>query len=92
MENYYQEGDKMVGLDRYEILDTLLSSTSGVVQDEREAMTYLKKASNARFYDNQANDFTVHSVVYNLKDKKVFLVPYQEYDKEASLIEYQLQD
>lgn len=87
--DYYQEGDILAGLDRYEILSDLLGKTDGFVEDEKEAMNFLGKVGASR---NGLVDYynTSYSVVYNLTDKSLTLVPYENYQDPNMWIEYKL--
>lgn len=89
--DYYNDSDKLSGLDRFQILENKLSPVNGVIKDEKEAMDLLKQVSSKR--DSSKNyDHTLYSVVYNLSNKTLNLVPNENYDDEDMIISYKLGD
>lgn len=89
-EGYYEQGDKMVGTGRYEMLDRQLALTGGKLRDETEAMSLLNMVAWSKTESKEG--FTIFSVVYNLSDKSALLAPYEDYDNPKAMIRYDLKD
>lgn len=86
---YFDDIDKR-GLDRYEEIYNNLKATGGVVKDERAAMDILAKVGRRSWVDSVSNStgVTVHSVVYNLSQKKVMWVPNENYGDKSAYYEF----
>lgn len=86
---YFNDVDKR-GLDRYEEIYKSLKATDGVVKDERAAMDILAKVGRRSWRDDYSGEtgVTVHSVVYNLTQKKVLWVPNENFGDGSAYIEF----
>ncbi len=91
---YYDESpekDKK-GYDRYLRIYEELDKTAGVVQDEQAAMDILKAVGRRGWDNDDKNDCTVHSAVYNLSDKTVMWVPNENYDDPTAIFTFGFED
>ncbi len=82
--DYYEKLDERSGYDRYERLYQDLSNISGVVEDEKEAMSILANVGRRSWNNKDANTCTVHSVVYNLSDKTALWVSNENFDDKSA--------
>lgn len=70
---YYEDGDKQHGLDRYQQMKKALDSRKGLVKDDQDAMDILERVA-LKDDNNDIYSLTVHSVVYNQSQKRVYWV------------------
>lgn len=75
--DYYEEDDTMNALDRFETVYTRLDQTDGRIKDKKEALDILKSVAEQ---SNNRDEYTVHSVVYNLTKNTTTFVAYENFD------------
>ena len=90
--DYYGEGEHKPGVDRYDRIYEELAKTDGVVADEEAAMDILAIVGRRTWNNDDSNGCTVHSVVYNLTDKKVMWIPNENYNDPSATFEFQLEN
>ena len=88
--DYYGEGEKRGGYDRYERLYSELDKINGIVEDEEEAMRILSTVGRRGWNNDDKNVCTVHSVVYNLTKKTALWVPNEHYNDETAVFKRSL--
>lgn len=81
-DGYYDDSpaEEKKGYDRYEEITNRLRETGGIVKDEAAAMDILRAVGRRSWKNDDGNDCTVHSVVYNLTDKTAAWTPNEHYD------------
>ncbi len=85
--DYYQSDEQKLGFDRYEKIYEVLSGTTGVVADEREAMNLLEQIARRNWKPGQ-HAYTPHSAVYNLTDRSVLWVSNENFEDETAIFEF----
>lgn len=75
----YNDMEILVGKERFDILEENLSPSDGKLGDERQAMEILSKVC-AEEMKEKDYDHTLYSAVYNLSEKSLNLVVYENYD------------
>ena len=85
---YYSSDEDKSGLDRYDRIYEELSGTDGVVEDEQAAMDILAIVGRRTWNGG----VTVHSVVYNLTERTALWVPNENYDDEAAIFTFKLEN
>ena len=93
-QGYYANEDEMGGLDRYRHLGEVLSATDGTLADADAAMDLLRQVGR-RTWDPahgkpDSTTITVHSVVYDLTNKRALWVPNEHYDDPTAVQEIAL--
>jgi len=88
--DYYGEGEKRGGYDRYERLYSELGKIDGVVENEEEAMKILSTVGRRGWKNDDKNVCTVHSVVYNLTKKTALWIPNEHYNDETAVFKRSL--
>lgn len=89
----YYEGvpaEEKKGADRYDHLYEALQATDGVVADEQAAMDILQSVGRRSWDNDDKNNCTVHSAVYNLTKKSVLWVSNENYDDPTAVFEFTL--
>lgn len=76
---YYESEEDMKGLDRYERLQQRLDERGGVVKDEEDAMSLLQEVGRRTWDNDDKNNCTIHSVVYNLTEKTALWIPNERF-------------
>jgi hypothetical protein len=87
----YYEGspeEEKKGYDRYVRIYEELNKTDGVVKDEKAAMDILQIVGRRGWSNDDKNECTVHSAIYNLTDKTVMWVPNENYDDPAAVFTF----
>ena len=89
---YYEANDEQAGLDRYEYLMGKLNASNGVLEDEEEAMGLLRDVGRRtwKVEGDVTKGTTVHSVVYNLKDRSSLWVANEHFGSEEHTLTYEL--
>lgn len=88
--DYYKdspEKDKQ-GYDRYSLIYEKLNETKGIVKDEKAAMDILKAVGRRDWNNDDKNDCTVHSAVYNLSDRTIMWVPNENFDDPEAIFTF----
>lgn len=91
----YYEGvaaEEKKGADRYDHLYDTLQATDGVVADEQAAMDILRSVGRRTWDNDDRNNCTVHSVVYNLTKKTALWVSNENYDDPTAVFSFSLAD
>ena len=91
----YYEGvaaEEKKGADRYDHLYEVLQATDGVVADEQAAMDILRSVGRRTWDNDDRNNCTVHSVVYNLTKKTALWVSNENYDDPTAVFSFSLAD
>lgn len=78
---YYNEGDTMHGLDRYETMKSALVERDGFLRDEADAMSILSAVA-MRDPSNVIRSVTVHSIVFNQTKKTMEWVSNRHYGED----------
>lgn len=89
----YYEGvpaEEKKGADRYDHLYEVLQATNGVVADEQGAMDILQSVGRRTWDNDDKNNCTVHSAVYNLTDRSVLWVSNENYDDPTAVFTFRL--
>ena len=83
--HYYSSERAMLGIERYRTMQEELDATGGVVADEGAALEVLASVGqrhyNATHGDLEPGVVTVHSVVFDLKNRKAWWVPNEHFDE-----------
>lgn len=89
---YYEDvpAENKKGADRYDHLYEALQATDGVVADEQAAMDILQSVGRRTWDNDDKNNCTVHSAVYNLTKKSVLWVSNENYDDPTAVFEFTL--
>ncbi len=81
---YYAEQSEMLGIERYRTMQGELAASNGVVEDEGKALEVLasvgQRLYNATHGDLEPGVVTVHSVVFDLENRKAWWVPNEHFD------------
>lgn len=85
---YYEEGAKKPGVDRYERIYEELAKTNGIVKDDDAAMDILGIVGRRTWNNDDNNGCTVHSVVYNLTDKTALWVSNENFDDDSAVFTF----
>ena len=86
---YYEENDpNRYGYDRYDAIYNELNKTNGIVRDENAAMDILELVGRRSWKNDDGNGCTVHSVVYNLTEKKMLWVSNENFDDASAIFEF----
>lgn len=88
--DYYADNGDKKGLDRYQEIYTRLSATDGIVADEDGAMEILAAVGRRTWDNDDRNNCTVHSVVYNLTERSVYWVSNENYTDETAIFHFSL--
>lgn len=87
--DYYEPDDEKPGFDRYNIIYDGLSKTNGKLKDEQAAMDILQSVGQ-RYYKEDHDGCTVHSVVYNLTQHTSYFIPNENYSDETARFYYKV--
>ncbi|MDE7095216.1 MAG: linear amide C-N hydrolase, partial [Anaeroplasmataceae bacterium] len=85
--DYYESDDDKPGFDRYNIIYNGLNPTNGKLKDEQAAMDILESVGQ-RYYKEDHDGCTVHSVVYNLTKKTSYFIPNENYKDDKAKFHY----
>ncbi|NLJ64128.1 MAG: linear amide C-N hydrolase [Christensenellaceae bacterium] len=91
---YYDDSpvEDKKGYDRYARIYEELNKTNGFVKDEKAAMDILKIVGRRDWANDDKNNCTVHSAVYNLTDKTVMWVPNENFDDPTAIFTFSFED
>ncbi len=82
---YYTSTSEMLGIERYRTMQEELDATDGIVADEGAALEVLQSVGqrlyNATHGDLEPGVVTVHSVVFDLKNRKAWWVPNEHFEE-----------
>lgn len=87
---YYRSDEEKKGSDRYQRISQELAQTDGVVADENAAMDILSIVGRRKWNNDDSNNCTVHSVIYDLTDRSVLWVPNEHYNESGAAYRFDL--
>ncbi|SDB11874.1 carcinine hydrolase/isopenicillin-N N-acyltransferase family protein [Eubacterium oxidoreducens] len=87
--DYYEQGARKEGLDRYEIIERKLKECKGTLVDEKEAMELLKATAKRHLYGDDVK-ITLYSIVYNLTNLTATWVGNEHFEEEAYRVKLSL--
>ena len=91
IDDYYEEGAELEGLDRYEIIEKALEENGSVFADKAAAMGVLQSAGKRLLLGPESVKITVHSIVYDLSDRTAIWVGNEHYDEADRVISLSLE-
>lgn len=84
--------EEMKGLDRYEEIYAHLDAHMGILPTEKDGLDILQAVGRRKWNNDDANNITVHSALYNMTDKTVTWVPNEHFDDPDSVYVFGFDD
>lgn len=85
--DYYESDSKKPGLDRYDEIYNRLNESNGILGSENDAMEILKAVGRRSWNNDDNNGCTVHSVIYNLTERKMLFVSNENFNDPSAIFE-----